>query len=786
MVIKHRAFVSYSRHDQTFAERLARDLNDAGLDIWIDFRKIKGGEAWRQAIFKGIEQAEIVVICLSPSAAESEWVHREILMASSQHKLIIPVMVADCLKMMAEHDETSYLLDLQIIPFEALGYEKAFPLLLEALPGLEHPQLTDDSEIDISAIPNPFKGLEAFQQTDARIFFGRQDLVEKCLDRLRSDQDHRFLAVVGASGSGKSSLVRAGVIPALRAGRLPDSAAWPLVVFAPGARPTEAMASRLLPLIGRERTTLIDLVQKLESDLANLHLLVEDILSDAPTTRRCVLVVDQFEEVFTRASQHERDQFLGLINTAVGLEAGRTLVIVTMRADFFDRLSGYPDLAVLFEQEHMVIATEMTPENLRQSIEGPAQVVGLAYDQGLTDRILEDVRQQPGSLPLLQYALKELYERRSGRNLTTAAYEEIGGVQRALAQHAEDTYIDLDISQRDIMQRVLLRLVEVSETGEATRRRVEEASLTFRGAPDDAVQEVVVLLTAPETRLLIASREISTEEEDRNPSVFLEVSHEALIREWGRFKGWIAENEEDLRYDSELLKAAEDWDKAQRDPAYLLTGTRLGRAQSWLETADANELQSAFIRASVAEWNRKEAEERTRQEHELALQRRAANWLRALVAVLVVAVLATLGLAVFALRAEGLSQQNASEAHSLYLAASAQQMRSDNDPDLAVALALEASNIASPPPEVQQTLAEIVYAPGTRRRFEIAGVVAIAFSPDGRTALFGLPSPDNSIVEVDRESGGNSGASPGMTVPSLIWSLAQMASGCFRAQSILP
>jgi archaellum biogenesis ATPase FlaH len=165
-----------------------------------------------------------------------------------------------------------------------------------------------------------------------------------------------------------------------------------MVVFTPGARPTEAMASRLLPVLGER--LLPNVMAGLERGPESLHQVTEGLLAEEGRTARLMLVIDQFEEVFTRASQNEAAHFLDLIQYAVNIEDGRTLVVLTMRADFFDRLSAYPDIAALFEQENMVIATDMTPENLRRSVEGPAEAVGLVYDHGLTDRILDEVRQQ--------------------------------------------------------------------------------------------------------------------------------------------------------------------------------------------------------------------------------------------------------------------------------------------------------------------------------------------------------------------------------------------------------
>jgi energy-coupling factor transporter ATP-binding protein EcfA2 len=587
-------FISYSRHDRTLAERLARDLQDAGLNVWIDFRRIRTGEQWREAIFEGVDQSDIMIVCLSPAAVDSEWVRREILMGFSHNKLVLPIMLEDAFTVMQQFDETKQLLDLQITHFEG-RYEQAFQELLTALPGI-----VSTPDIDPADIPNPFKGLEAFQQTDAAIFFGREDLTAKLLDKLAANK--RFIAIVGPSGSGKSSLVRAGLIPKIRDGKLTASEKWRLVIFTPGHRPTEALATRLLPVMGSDRLV-PEIVQILESGPNTLHQLIEGILADEDQHGRVVLVIDQFEEVFTRASQPEAQRFLDLIHTAATIDGGRTILILTMRADFFDRLTAYPALAALVESETMVIVTDMTPDHLRESIEGPAAAVGLIYDQGLSDRILEDVRQQPGSLPLLQYALKALYERRVGRQLTFESYEAIGGVQRALAEHADSIFNQLSSAQQDLMQRVLLRLVEVSETGEATRRKVTRDELTFREVSYDDVNEIIDLMTAPESRLLIASRDIpmtTDDDSDMEPTTWLEISHEALIHKWAHFKAWIDEHEDQLKSGSEFLKAATDWQRAipSQQPDFLLRGARLKRAVSWLDNADANALQHQFIETS--------------------------------------------------------------------------------------------------------------------------------------------------------------------------------------------
>jgi WD40 repeat protein len=753
-----RVFISYSRRNKTFAERLARDLSDAGLEVWVDFRQIQGGELWQNEIFRGIERAEMVVFCMSPDSVMSEWCRREVLTARQQGKYIIPVMVVNAVDALRQREDMQWLLDVHFINFEG-RYEAAFPELLEALPGARRVGVYDD--VAPEHIPNPFKGLEAFQQTDAQFFFGREELIAKSLKRLREDRKTRFLAVVGASGSGKSSLVRAGIIPKIRAGELPNSDTWPVVIFTPGEHPIDSLATRLLPLLGVERDV-ADVARALGQP-ENLNRLVEAILVNVPADAHLVMVVDQFEEVFTRAGQLEREAFLKAMYHAVTVQGGRAVVIITMRADFFGRLSEFPNLAELFEQENMIIVTEMTPADLLRTIEGPAQAVGLVYDEGLPARILEDVRRQPGSLPLLQYALKQLYERREGRRLTMAAYEAMGGVKQALARHAESIYVRLNAAQQGISRRLLLQLVEVTETGETTRRRVNRTDLTFRGIADDAVQEVIDLLTAPESRLLIASREIKSSADESQPTIWIEVGHEALIREWDRFKGWVAENVEALRFGSEILKAAQDWNQSGRDPAYLLTGNRLARADIWIETADASNLQREFIQASEEERKRREAVRQEQQARELELQRKAARRLRNFVVVLVVSLVVAIALTLFAFQSLALADaatqrekeaaeeasRAADEAQSLALSAIADRSLLDGNTELALTLAVEAVQLTNPPPQAQFTLANVAYAPGVRRRLTDANsaITAIAYTSDGRYALAGLA--DNTLVMWD-------------------------------------
>lgn len=751
-----RVFISYSRRNTNFAERLSRDLSDAGVEVWIDFRQIHAGEVWKEEIRNGIERSEVVVVVLSPDAVGSEWVRYEIDYAREHGKGILPVMALDAMGVLAATESLRWMLDIHFIKFEN-RYEQAFPELLRALPGKRRVSAFDS--VDPAKIPNPFKGLEAFQQTDSSFFFGREQLVKKAVTVLKPGRPKRFLAVVGASGSGKSSLVRAGVIPQLRAGAFPGSEQWRVAILTPGENPVQALATRLAPFFSEDVDS--DTLMRVLYDGQNgLHDISMQIMDGAPDAAKLLLVVDQFEEAFTRATEAQTLQFIDLLRAACIAPNGRTVVVITLRADFFDRLDRFPLFAELFEGDHLLLVTEMTPANLLRAITGPADAVGLLYDDGLPDRILEDVRRQPGSLPLLQYALKELYARRDGRRLTNAAYDAIGGVAQALARHAEGIYRSLNGSQQDIVRRVLLRLVEISEDGDSTRRRVARQDLTFVGASAQTVSEVVELLTAPESRLLVTSREIrSHSDQTAEANIWVEVGHEALIREWDRLKGWIAEDFENLRLGADLLRAAGDWNTARRDRAYLLTGTRLSRAEEWLGTADASALQRDYVRASVEERERQEDLAEQQAQRELALQMSAASRLRGFVALLVVALFVTAGLVVFAFQQRDLAEQNSrraeenlkvaeqnrleavrnlGQANSFALAALADRALGDGENDLAVALAVESSLIISPPPpQSRLTLAQVAFAPGTRRSFTPGGntVADADLSADGAFAV---------------------------------------------------
>ncbi|HEX5622003.1 MAG TPA: hypothetical protein VFX51_26490, partial [Solirubrobacteraceae bacterium] len=386
----------------------------------------------------------------------------------------------------------------------------------------------------------PFKGLASFEAADAPYFFGRERLVAELVARLVGAP---LLAVVGPSGSGKSSVVRAGLLPALASGVLPGSEDWPQQVIRPGEHP----------------------MRQLETTL------------DEVGSRRFVLAVDQFEEAFTACrDETERSKFFSELTGATG-----GVVVIAMRADFYGRCSEYPELSHLIASNHVLVGP-MQREELQRAVVCPAQRVGLAVEPELVEALVDDVENAPGALPLLSTALLELWRDREGRRLQLASYERTGGVRGAVARLAEEAFGHLDPGQRELARTVLLQLVEVDDDGAVERR---SRHLTDLGSRDDVERLLGVLA---DRRLVTISKGT------------VELAHEALLREWPRLQAWIEDEGEGLRIERSLRTASREWVRVGRDDGALYRGARLDEASAW-STRNGHalpELEREFLGAS--------------------------------------------------------------------------------------------------------------------------------------------------------------------------------------------
>ena len=491
------------------------------------------------------------------------------------------------------------------------------------------PPITAVAETDIV---NPYKGLHAFQEQDADHFYGRQTLIQQLLAHLdprspislrnrTSDAENRFLALVGPSGSGKSSVVKAGLIPALNKGALPGSEEWFIVDMTPGSYPLEELESALLRVAVNPPPGLLEPLQKDERGLLRTlkRLLPQDKNVDKPS--QLLLVIDQFEELFTLVqNEADRTHFLDNLFTALTDAQSRLRVIVTLRADFYDRPLQLPQLGEWLRQRTELVLP-LTVAELEQAITAPAASMGVTLESALVSAIITDVNEQPGALPLLQYALTELFERRDGRTLTLATYEEIGGVTGALARRADDIYNRLDAPAQEASRQLFLRLITLGEGIEDTRRRVlltelesltDQSSMSLRDASPVNRQSKIVNQYG-RYRLLTFDHDPVT----RGATV--EVAHEALLREWPRLRNWLEESREDVRRQRLLAHAASQWEGANHDNSYLLRGSRLVEFESWDETTTVALTGSEhdFLQNSIAARDQRHAEEEARQQREL-------------------------------------------------------------------------------------------------------------------------------------------------------------------------
>ncbi|HET8949137.1 MAG TPA: hypothetical protein VFN44_01465 [Solirubrobacteraceae bacterium] len=374
----------------------------------------------------------------------------------------------------------------------------------------------------------PYKGLATFDGDDAEYFFGRERLVAELVARFVGAP---LLAIVGPSGSGKSSVMRAGLLPALAGGVLPGSEKWTQAVIRPGEQPLREL----------RRAT-----RRLSREWHGL------------------LAVDQFEELFTACQDEaQRAEFAASLVRAA--RAG-TIVVLAVRADFYGRCAAYPELSRLLGANHVLVGP-MSREELARAIERPAQRVGLSVEPELVESLLRDVEGRPGALPLLSTALLELWRERDGRCLRLAAYARSGGVHSAVARLAENAYLELQPAEQVAARMLLLRLCDEDESGAIVRRQIALAELRSDTA--------AVVTRLADLRLL---------------TVFdgaVEVAHEALLREWPRLRGWLDEDSHGRRLHRQIGDAARAWDADGRDPGGLYRGARLASALDWAAGHDA-------------------------------------------------------------------------------------------------------------------------------------------------------------------------------------------------------
>ncbi|HEY9811105.1 MAG TPA: caspase family protein [Halomicronema sp.] len=422
-----------------------------------------------------------------------------------------------------------------------LGWGKSITLVTYPPTENNPEKLPESFAVDRS---NPYVGLASFSLEENEYFFGRETAVRDLLEFLKNG---RFLAVIGPSGCGKSSLIKAGLLPLLKKNGLPGSSEWPVAIFTPGTQPLENLARAFYP---------------------------------SNNSQNSILFIDQFEELFTLCDNEEqRKEFIHRITQEATNTERFTRVILSMRGDFLDRCAQYQEIADLVNktQPTTYMVTKLTPAELEEAIEKPATKHGVDFEWGLVGEIIGDVVDQAGALPLLQYALAELWRvcvsnsKEAKPQLARECYKNIGGVGGALEKRADELYHNLEQSDKKLVQKLFLELVQLGEGKEVTRRRATWEDLEIIADSTEQLERVTRQLAGQQQRLIITDEDT------------VEVAHEALLTEWRLLVNWIEENRESLRLGRRLKSECVEWEKNQKSEDWLLADAWLAGIAKWVE-----------------------------------------------------------------------------------------------------------------------------------------------------------------------------------------------------------
>ncbi|ADO75630.1 TIR domain-containing protein [Stigmatella aurantiaca] len=551
-------FLNHNSQDKPLVEKLAHRLLEQGIRPWFDKWDLIPGEEWLPAVTRALQEQPCMAVCIGPSGwgpvQDSEMQNAQYRAMKDPKRRVIPVLLPG-----SEPHSLTNLLENRTWVDLRKDEEEGFHRLCAAIHGrAPGPGLPSSPEC-------PYRGLQAFERAHARMFFGRAADADLLLGKLRHAQ--RLLLVVGPSGSGKSSLVLAGLLPAVVSGQLNGSHDWRVATLRPGARPCHALALTLGTIAPKanaplDTTALQERRQRLLSSPETLTDHADLALAHEPRSPRLLLVVDQLEELFSQCQDAaERTAFLDNLLRAGAVPDGRVHVIATLRSDFLGHCQQQRGLA-----EHLNSATfllrPLTEPELHETVTRPALLSGLRFEPGLAEGLVADVRIQPGHLPLLQFALLQLWNERTGNVLTWEGYHRIGKLTGAIAHSAEQVFDGLTKPQQQAARRAFSKLIIAGDGTGDTRRRASRAELAEIGA------EVLGLLDRFITgRLLVADGES------------IELAHEALVNGWERLRGWLDEDRELLLLRQDVTRATEAWLRSGRFPDELWRGSRLARAR---------------------------------------------------------------------------------------------------------------------------------------------------------------------------------------------------------------
>jgi WD40 repeat protein/energy-coupling factor transporter ATP-binding protein EcfA2 len=705
-------FISHSSIDHAAALEVKGRLQAQGYEgIFLDFDPINGipaGRSWEKELYSPLRRCDAVILIASRASLESHWCFAEVCLARSLGKPVFQLSLDG-------KSRFSLLAAEQAI--NLLEGEAAYSRLWRAL---KDAGLDPADSFSFSRDRDVYPGLRPFEPADAAAFFGRRHEIDRLVDMLQPTLQReagRVIAIVGPSGSGKSSLLNAGLLPRLNRG----DRRWIVVpTMLPGRHPVAALARSLAGAyqqlgVTRDRT---DIETAISNGNGALRGVVEDLVDRANDRSRVLLVIDQAEELLTRTGAEERRTFLGLVRNSLQ-EDEPLWVVQTVRSEF---LSNTPERSGLAEaSDDSLVVEPLSPDRLPEVIEGPAALADLRFAPGVVQRMVLDTRRGADGLPLLAYTLRLLYQRMGrGGTVRIDDYEAVGGVVGALQRQADQVLAELKRrGHGEVVLPTLMRLVTIESSGEPTGRRIQRENLS--------ATEAVIVDAFVDAHLLSSRREPEPDGDN-----VVEVAHEALLRQWTPLSDAIEESRSSLRMRSEIERATLDWIAHQRDDSGLLRGRRLAELSSWADlTTDLGTEERAFLAASSALALRE-------QEGLRRSVRRLQLAVAGLVAFLVLALIATTGF----FQANRRSQAQSRVALARQLSAETTSI-ARNEPDTAILLGLQALSAAHadadrPPPSAGliSGLAEMSHE-STLLTAHTDQVHAVGYSDDGRFAVTG-------------------------------------------------
>lgn len=689
---EYNVFLSYNSRDRENVAKIAAFLCEKGQRVFFDVSSIQGGDSWQTAIEKAIPSCQSFIIFHGREGL-GPWQQDEIGLALLYEKRtglkVIPVLLPGA-------DPPLGFLELKRWISAKYCWDNATLDALSVALGITSSPVEPEEEV-----PNipPYRGLLPFREEDAAFYFGRESFIQSLREAVTNNS---LTALVGPSGSGKSSLVHAGLLPDLRKSKADF---WQVVSMRPGPSPIHSLASVFVRLLEpgkplEEQKSAADrlaesLLQKMES--------LESLSSSAGGTSPLLLVVDQWEELYTLAQddETERNRFIEEILAAT--RSNSISVLILFRGDFYGRVMEHPELRRRLQGDYLIPLPDMSPADLRRAMEEPARKVDLEFETGLVDEILTDLEQQPGQLPLLEFVLERLWSERDrkSRKLLRSSYAAMGRLRGALARKADEITRALPEAE---VRRLFLRLVRVEEDAPVTRRRTPLEEL------DNQAEKIASRFI--ESRLLVTGWDSKTGEE------ILEIAHEAIIQHWRRLRAWLEEDRAFLIWRDQLRHDLDTWLESGQKEAFLLTAGPLQVAEFWLEkhSDDLSAEAFGYIRLGL--------EKRGREKRRRSIR-------RAVAAGLVATLFGLAGIVIY------LAVERA-HARSRNLAAEALQAK-DRGLALAMLLSLEAYKVAETV-EAKGSLLSLLQQSRYLERYlpgDPGTVFAASFSPQGDLVAVG-------------------------------------------------